>query len=787
LSLLQNSNAIETGGYAISNSLRFQSANSTYLARTPSTASNRKTWTWSGWIKRGALSSDMFLLSCGTGSSDRTVITMSPSNDLAFFIGTTGLVYRGLFANGVLRDPAAWYHLIVAVDTTQAVATNRANIYINGVLQNGAATSGGNILLNQDTNINTATAHNIGRQVHSASFFYDGYLTELNFIDGQQLTPSSFGETDATTGQWVAKKYTGTYGTNGFYLPFSNGTSTTTLGADSSGNGNNWTLNNFTRSAGVSDCWMIDVPSGNGGASGTQPSANYAVLNPIDGSAAGTSISNSNLKITFTSSVQRFFNLLDSVGKCYAEFIPATSGDCWLGLNSLYRSNGTRWNGSSFVSYGASYTSGDVIGCAFDFNASTVEFFKNGVSQGSYSTSSSYGATNIQAPLYGNGSNIAINCNFGQRSFAYTPPTGFKALCTANLPEATIKKGSQFMDALLWTGNGTSPRTISGYNFSPDFIWTKNRSAPTTGTPAHFLYDTVRGAGSNSLLTLDSSSTAAEFDGRGTQGNATDITSNGITFTSGSTANNNRNENNVTYVAWAWDAGSSTVTNTNGTISSQVRANPNAGVSVITYTGTFVNATVGHGLGIAPSMIIVKRRDSTGAWPTYHSSLSSPETGTLYLNTTNARVATTGLWNSTLPTSNVINIGQNTDVNASGGTYVAYCFSEIAGFSKFGSYTGNGSADGPFVYTGFRPKFVMVKNSSAVGNWVTWDSSRDDYNVTDLALYPNLSNAESTGVNIDILSNGFKVRDTSASTNASTNTMIYMAFAESPFSSSNAR
>ena len=268
----------------------FQQASSQYLSRTFTTPTNSRIYTWSGWVKRGALSTDQGIFSVGTTAANSCGLVITAGNILQFYTdnGTTS----NLSTTQVFRDPSAWYHLILAIDTTQATASNRIKLYVNGT-QVTAFNTATYMSQNATSLFNTAAIHYIGSQTPAPGLYLDGYLTEVNFIDGQALTPSSFGETDALTGQWVAKKYTGTYGTNGFYLKFADGTSTTTLGTDSSGNANNWTLTNFTRSAGTSDCWIYDVPAPASGASATQPSSNYATFNSAISST--TNLINANL------------------------------------------------------------------------------------------------------------------------------------------------------------------------------------------------------------------------------------------------------------------------------------------------------------------------------------------------------------------------------------------------------------------------------------------------------------------------------------------------------------
>jgi len=343
-----------------------------------------------------------------------------------------------------------------------------------------------------------------------------------------------------------------------------------------------------------------------------------------------------------------------------------------------------------------------------------------------------------------------------------------------------IPNGATAFAATTYTGTGTtqsilnSANTTTGVSFQPDFVWAKSRSVSNN----HGLFDSVRGVGN----ALYSNGTFAE----GSNGTTlTSFNSNGYSVGSDSAAI--INVSGVTYVGWQWKAGGTSSSNTNGSITSTVSVNATAGFSVVTYTGTGANATVGHGLGVAPSMMIVKVRSTTNDWVVYHSGLANPATNVMILDTT-AAVSTGDLqWNSTSPTSSVFSIGTKAGSNQSGQTFVAYCWAQIPGYSKFGSYTGNGSTDGPFVFTNFRPRWVMIKRTDTTANWIIWDTSRDTYNVTQNDLFPNSSTAEVQGNYIDILSNGFKNRDTSVTTNASGGTYIYACFAETAFKFANAR
>lgn len=342
-----------------------------------------------------------------------------------------------------------------------------------------------------------------------------------------------------------------------------------------------------------------------------------------------------------------------------------------------------------------------------------------------------------------------------------------------------IPDGRVAMAATTWTGTGTTlaiSNAINGVSFQPDFLWQKSRSNAYN----HKLYDSVRGTTKllSSNLTNAESTTDATF--------LTSLNSNG--FTVGS--DTGMNGSGSTFVGWQWKAGGTAVSNTAGSITSSVSANTTAGFSVVTYTGNgTAGATIGHGLGVAPSMVIAKNRSTGGTsayeWTVYHVSLGA--TKALFLNDTGAAATDAGYWYNTAPTSSVVTVPSNTRTNVNGSNFVFYCFAPVAGYSAFGSYTGNGSADGPFVYTAMRPRFIMLKRTDSTSDWRIYDSARTPSNADDNVLAANTSAAEDTasGV-IDVLSNGFKLRDAGAN-NISGGTYIYMAFAENPFKYANAR
>lgn len=342
-----------------------------------------------------------------------------------------------------------------------------------------------------------------------------------------------------------------------------------------------------------------------------------------------------------------------------------------------------------------------------------------------------------------------------------------------------VPDGRVAMAATLYTGTGTSSaRSVTGVGFQPDFVWGKGRSVASQ----HNLFDAVRGSGKR----LISNSTAAE-ETNAAFGYLSSFDSDGFSTLAGSTNNENWNQTSATYVAWSWKAGGTAVSNIVGTITSSVSANTTAGFSVVTYTGTGVNATVGHGLGVAPSMVIVKRRNSTGNWPVQHTSVSA--SNVLFLDLTNAQTAST-TFQQIYPTASIFYIdGGNVNVGANGGTYVAYCWAPVAGYSAFGSYTGNGSADGTFIYTGFRPRYVLIKCSSSTGSWFINDTSREPVNLMNVSLRAETSDSEASGggLAMDALSNGFKMRDAGSGSNGSGLIYIYAAFAENPLKYANAR
>jgi hypothetical protein len=590
------------------------------------------------------------------------------------------------------------------------------------------------------------------------------------------------------------------------------------MGLDSSGNGNNWTLNNFNVStANTSYDIMIDVPEDQAGAN---TRGNFCTLNPLEYAGSGfTSITNGNLDATFNGyywTAACGTLAVPNTGKWYYEFTGSgwSTSSNWPNVFCGFLKAGVRlatdpsdtpnsalcgiyirndsspavrfydFNNNPFSTTAVSTPdAGDgTYMIAIDFDNNKLYLGVNGTWYGSgdpNAGTNGYSITNpgdYVRPMYmmnpAAGGTLTSYLNFGQRPFAYTPPSGYKSLNTFNLPEPTIKQPNRHFDAITRNGFGSSGGSVTSLNFQPDFLWEKARSTASNNT----LIDSIRGVTKELFSNLtNAESTGSNF--------LVSFNSNG--FTMGS----NDWGTSTTVVDWIWNAGGANTTNTSGSVTSIVRANPTSGFSVVTFTAPSGSTayTVGHGLGTTPAMIIVKDRGAAGNdWYVWHKGYSNTAQGNQRLNTTAAVGNSSSVWNNTAPTDTVFSSLSGTAVSSST-TAVAYCFAEIAGYSAFGRYTGNGSSNGPFVFTGFRPRFVMVKRTTSTGAWCVYDTSRNTYNVADLEINLNSSAAENSGNALDVLSNGFKWRDSFGAHNAVGVDYIYMAFAEHPFKNALAR
>lgn len=746
------------GAYAIQKSLRFNDDDSAYLNKTPgSSSSDPRTWTLSFWVKRGNLGSVQTLISAGSSdavSPYETLFRFASDNTLGFiWNGNGGGVGDSWSTTAVFRDPAAWYHIVLKADIANTTRANRLTLYVNGQVVPFTA-SGSNANSGTTSWLNSSHVMRIGTQSWSAANYLDGYISDFYLVDGQQLGPENFAETDSTTGSWKAKAYSGTYGTNGFHLDF---TDSGTLGNDISGNNNDWTSNNLDASDQMRDT----------------PTNNYATLNSIDTNSAIT-LKNGNL--SWTASNNRFTRgtIGVSSGKWYMEFTATGGGaglsgvglirsrdnvyaaDAFSGAGSYvgigYLNNGQKSVSGTLTSFGATYTTGDLIGVAVDLDSGTqtVTFYKNNSSQGSINLPSSgetwsfvsdYSETGTHSLNFGQGGQSGLTYYAGAGgAFKYQPPAGFKALSTSNLPTPAIARPSDHFDAAIFTGTGGT-RSTSGIRFSPDLVWIKGRSGATD----HALYDSVRGA-QDDLVTNSTAASTTQSTG------LTAFNSDG--FTTGALAKLNTSA--ATYVAWLWNEAST----------------PGFDIVIGPYT-----MSVGHNLGVTPAFQIAKQTSASGnSWYVKHPALSTSEY--LLLNTTGAKTDYgSQLWKT--PSDTVA--GMN-DLSSSSGSGIIYLFAEVPGYSKFGTYTGNGSADGPFVYTGFKPRYILVKRTNGVENWYVMDSAREPNNPLSTVIEPNLTNGDGTSnTPVDFLSNGFKPRGTSTEANGSGDTYIYAAFAETPF------
>ena len=1108
MALIQ-STAIPSGAtdYELEQSLKFNDDDSAYLSRTFASAGNRRTFTLSMWFKLGNLGVAQKLWTVGADSSNKTEIEIGSSGIIWVEDKASGSAQATFQSTQLLRDTSAWYHLIVAVDTTQGTAANRVKIYLNGNQVTDFTTYETYPDQNDDWSTNTAAAHYLGKRSYSSNY-YDGYLGEVNFIDGSAKAPADFGET-GDYGEWKPKAYSGSYGTNGFYLPFkqdytvegmstvtytgtganqyiggtgfqpdftwikersstsdhslhdsvrgstkilkssttaaeitrtesvtafnndgftvdanngvnesgqtyvawnwdmggSNATNTagsiqstvranatygqsivsytgnssgsqsvghglssapemvfvksrdsssagflvrtteiddssdylelnlTNAKADSgvavpsstvvnlgtsvadntntqnyimycfhsvtgyskigtyTGNGSanhaitglgfepafllikrtnsahDWVITDNTRNpnepltllANTSDAesnqdgddvtsldsdgftvgvnarvngnndtyiymafadkreyayWLDQSGNNNDWTSNNltesdisvdSPTNNFATWNPLNN--PGGTFSEGNLKWVSTASDARIalssftVDALVSLDSYCEILIGAKTGVYWtVGIFSnpqtwnprlAYRNDGEVWvDGSSTQSGVTTYTEGDIMGLSYNVSSGVCKIYKNNslvvtetvgdINDVNYfgCASDSSGSTSTYIANFGQDSSFAGNKTAqGNQDgndigdFYYTPPTGYLALCTSNLPDVAVVPSEHF-NTVLYSGNG-STQSITGVGFQPDFTWFKNRNS----TQGHELFDVIRGVASS----LRSHNTDAE-NTDSPNDRLTSFDSDG--FSLGADGNPNNSSN--TYVAWNWKANGSGSSNTDGSITSTVSANVDAGFSIVSYTGNATNdATIGHGLSKAPDLMIVKSRDGADAgthqWYVYEGTSAS-----LYLESTEPLHSDNRLKSAQATT---FTVSQHAQCNASGDAYIGYMFHSVEGYSKVGHYTGNGNADGTFVYTGFRPAFILLKQTTAVQDWQIYDVKRSPTNLIDDALYPNTSAAEATAnyLNMDIVSNGFKVRAVSGANNVNNGTYVYLAFAETPFKFSNAR
>ncbi len=771
--------------YKIDQSCRFNDDDSAYLfADQPQLAVDRNAYTLSCWVKRANLVANEKIL--------EGWYSVNSFEEIGFHDGKfehylyLSAVKQILISTAIFRDPTSWYHIFFRYDSAQAIASNRSRLWVNGVEITVWDTE---TRCNQDQESlmagGPADHWTIGRQGKDASYYLDGYLSEYYLIDSNAtLLVTDFGQ--EKNGIWIPKKYTGSYGTNSFYLDFADSAD---LGKDVSGNNNDFTSSGLAANDQVED----------------SPTNNYPVLSPINKNPSFI-LANGNLNPYYTNSYFKtgFSTMaLPTSGKWYFEYKLATdliylmiglqeensglnpvTNNTYIGADSYgwsFQSANTIYkkyhNASAVTLSGDTPSSNDVMQLAVDVDVGKVWFGVNNAWLDSgdpvAGTNEAYsGLPKNLVPgcsVYGY-SDTAAYINFGQLGFAYTPPTGYKALCSKNLPTPSIKNSAVGFDVITYEGNSTV-RDITDLSFQPDLIWIKNRDVAYH----HAIQDSVRGFTTNKKISSNEFyiENAADIDDQ--YGYISAVNSTGFTLSKDGTGTNDwaqMNKSTENYVAWCF------------------RMGIKYGFDIQSYTGTGVAHAENHDLGGVPELIIVKNLDVARNWAVYHHyalNKTDPETDYGLLNQVNAWADLNTVWNDIAPTSTQFTLGTNAYTNENTKNHIAYLWRSIPQFSKVFSYTGNGNANGPFVHCGFKPRYIMIKDASAAYNWWMFDTERDTYNLVTNDLHPNINNAAASAGAMDILSNGFKLRDLTNGFNNNGNLHIGIAYAEQSGKWSNAR
>ena len=707
-------------------------------------------FTIEAWFNTNSLSDDQFIFSqWNTANARRSYVLWLDGGSLNFNGSTNGTnSSNGNLDNSISVGATQWNHAAFTREGT----TNR--LFLNGVCVGINTTT-------QDFYNNTDDAPRIGGEINGTREF-DGYIQDLRVYKGVAKYKNGFD---------VAKPY----------VPVGIAT---------------WRE--------VPDC----------------TANNFATLNPLH-HGSDIAESDGNLSATWSGSgwQQVTGTIGVSTGKWYWESVQTSAGNQMTGIGineapvtehmsdnddlglGYYSDNGRIYYNSTNVLYGDTWTQNDIIGVAFNASDRQITFYKNGTSQGTVSGYSigirtegiyhpAYAVNNAGSVAYNFGQNPTFSGNVsvsstqrnadanGKGQFRYAPPSGFLALCEDNLPTPAIADPGDYFKTVLWTGDGNVGRNITGVGFKPDFVWIKSRSF----TNNHHLFDSVRGP--NRILR------SSTRDSESLPGNIMP-SFNDDGFTVGENGGNNAtNDDGNTFVAWCWQAGAGTTSlNTDGAINSVVSVNQDAGFSIVSYTGTGSNTTVGHGLTVTPNVVICKNRtDNNSNW-SFNGNVAGLDYGTnkMILQQTGGIVSDTN--EVTGAGTSILNLGNSSATNDTNDEQIAYCWHSVEGFSKFGSYTGNGNADGPFVYCGFKPSWVMIKRTDAANQWQIQDTSRNSTNPTNVALYAEADSAEefATSTSKDFLSNGFKIRGVDTMVNADGGSYFFMAFAESPFKTANAK
>jgi hypothetical protein len=747
------------------------------MTRTPGSAGDRKTYTESIWVKRAKLDTDQAI---GIHTTNGRGIWFNGDNTMSVYVDYDSSWTGKLTTTKTFRDPTAWYHFVLAVDTTQGTASNRIKFYVNGTQITNLSVAAYPAEDSEGDMCNTQ-AHYIGRYGNSATYWLNAYQAEMHFIDGTALTPSSFGETN-DQGVWVPKKYTGgSYGTTGFYLDFADGAD---LGDDESGQGNDWAESNIAASDQSTDT----------------PTNNHCTLNVLDPITGSVEVTEGARQVKFTGGDQDSVlgTIFQSKGKWYWEmkYVTAGGGGNWgitrkdfnvssdFGSTSgsyAFRSGGDKINNNSAASYGSAWSADDIIQCAWDADNGKVFFGINNTWQASGDPAagdnpaySSIGTTVVDGGGLGPGASSEGNTvylfRFTEAECSYDPPTGFKHLNTANIAEPEIKDGSTNFQMDDFAGTGSSnARTFGGNSdMQPDILWIKAKNT-TTGW---IEFNAAVGVQKYNMLNNQ--------DGEASDSNSlTAFGSDGFTVGSFAAVNSG----SYGFFAFGWSAGNSGSSNEAGSINTTTTfVDTSAGISVGTYTGTGSGATVGHGLGVTPATVIIFPRSNGD-----HKLVANWQSGiSAYgekwkLNDTEAASSSSN--QITAASSTTFTLGTDAGVNGSSRTYSYYAFAEVEGFSRFGTYTGNANADGPFLYCGFTPQIFIAKADRAGEDWIQFNTKTDAYNPAINYAYPNDEAAftNSSTYLVDFLSNGIKIRGTEGRINRDGETIVFMAFAENPF------
>jgi|TARA_R100000093_G_scaffold68317_1_gene39889 hypothetical protein len=763
-----------------------------YLTRTPGSAGDRTRWTLAWWFQLNAIATDMTFFSANDGTNDFYIRMDGTSNQNMTIVDNNASM--NVNTTAMQRD-TAWYHCIISYDSNESSESDRIKIYINGVVQaldtpgDAYPSSGG------ETYWNNAQANEIGRRSRTSSSYANAYMAQICFLNGDSIQNGDVAVTDfldsftfGTNGSEFSPKsdsditsLASTAGGTSFMLSFDDSSD---LGNDESSNNNDFSLSS--------------IASGN--QSTNTPSKMYPTINYIDHSddtlptlsagnltSAGPGAERACMRVTLgipTTGKWYWEANWDSVASArvgFAEsssFLDATCGGTALSWGM--QNDGKVVNDDTEGSALFSWSTNDRIAMAYDADNSKFWFGRiaSGATTVTWASSGDpAGGTNATVTSVPSNITPALDTNTGTVSLKFpsstwnlaSVPSGFGEITSSEFTAPTYQ-GIDYFNTVLYTGNGTAigsgGKANTGTGFQPDFVWIKNRDA----ADSHALYDAVRGT----TKQIESDTTAAQT-----------TESEGLTAfgSDGFTVGNldQVNTNTEKFVSWQWLGGNSTSTNENGATNSTTSVAGADHFSIVSYTGTGSNTTIGHGLGAAPEMVIVRELPGGDDWNVYHADAdSSPASGSLRLDSTAAFASDATLWNNTVPSSTIVNLGTSAETNQSSTAMIAYCFRSVDGVCKIGKYTGNNSVDGPFVFTGFKVAYVLIKNTASTNPWMVYDAARDTYNPVVRYLQPNDNAAGASGSgsrDIDFLADGFKLRENDSDMNGTT-AYIYMAMAD---------